>query len=66
MGIVVSAVASGLVQNISRDFVREEEERKVRWAGEAELVTVQGGREEGGEGGDPWLPSCSAGYPSLA
>ena len=45
MGIVFSAVASGLQQNISLDFVREEEERKVRWAGEAEQVSVQGGRD---------------------
>ena len=46
MGIVVSAVASGLVQNIQKDFIKEEEERKfVRWK-EEQLVEVRDEEEE--------------------
>ena len=47
MGIVVSAVASGLVQNIQKDFIKEEEEKKfVRWKEEQQLVEVQDEEEE--------------------
>ena len=46
MGIVVSAVASGLVQNIQKDFIKEEEEKKfVRWK-EEQLVEVKDEVEE--------------------
>ena len=46
MGIVVSAVASGLVQNIQKDFVIEEEKKSVHWREEEDLVEV---KEEEGE-----------------
>ena len=47
MGIVVSAVASGLVQNIQKDFIKEEEEKKfVRWKEEQMLVEVKDEEEE--------------------
>ena len=47
MGIVVSAVASGLVQNIQKDFIKEEEEKKfVRWKEEQLLVEVKDEEEE--------------------
>ena len=46
MGIVVSAVASGLVQNIQKDFKKEEDEKKfVRWK-EEQLVEVKDEEEE--------------------
>ena len=69
MGIVVSAVASGLVQNIQKDFIKEEEEKKfVRWKEEQQLVEVQDEEEE--EDDDrrveiPGFPTVTLDIPSL-
>ena len=69
MGIVVSAVATGLVQNIQKDFIKEEEEKKfVRWKEEQLLVEVQDEEEE--EEDDrrveiPGFPTVTLDIPSL-
>ena len=65
MGIVVSAVASGLVQNIQKDFIKEEEEKKfVRWK-EEQLVEVKEEEEDDRRVEIPGFPPVTLDIPSL-